>query len=130
MEVEIWVDDFPVRVMVAYGPQSGDSQDRKRKFWDFIEKEADTAHKVGAGFILQMDSNCHLGQEIIEGDVNVQNANGKLFAQFLERMPNLTLINSLEICEGTITRMRKTINGTELSVLDVFVTCDKILPYI
>ena len=77
-----------------------------------------------------MDSNCHLGQEIIEGDVNEQNFNGKLFMQFLERMPNLTLVNCLELCEGTITRMRKTIKGVELSVLDVFVTCDRLLPYI
>ena len=48
LEVEIWIDDFPVRVMVAYGPQVGDSLDRKRKFWEFIEKEADITHTVGA----------------------------------------------------------------------------------
>ena len=88
------------------------------------------AHKVGAGFILQMDSNCHLGKDVIENDVNQQNLNGKLFIQFLERMPNPTLINSLPLCEGSITRMRKTIRGVELSILDVFVTCERILPFI
>ena len=88
------------------------------------------AHTVGAGFILQMDSNAHLGKDIVKNDVNDQNLNGKLFAQFLERMPNLTLINSLDLCEGTITRIRKTIRGFEFSVLDVFVTCDRILPFI
>ena len=34
------------------------------------------------------------------------------------------------MCEGVITRMRKTTRGLEQSILDVFVTCDKILPYI
>ena len=48
LKVEIWIDDFPVHVMVAYGPQVGDSLDRKRKFCEFIEKEADIAHTVGA----------------------------------------------------------------------------------
>ena len=62
--------------------------------------------------------------------VNLQNSNGKLFAQFLDRMPQLTLINSLPLCEGLITRMRKTTLGTEMSILYVFVTCNKILPYV
>ena len=130
LAVEIWADDFPVRIVTGYGPQLNDSEERKQKFWEYIEKEADNADKAGAGFILQMDSNSHLGKEIIKEDVNEQNANGRLFASFLERMPQLTLINSLPLCEGIITRMRKTIRGVEMSILDVFVTCDKILPYI
>ena len=60
-----------------------------------------------------MDSNCHLGKEIIKNDVNDQNSNGKLFMKFMERNPHLTIINSLEICEGTITRMRETTRGVE-----------------
>ena len=128
--VEVWIEDFPVRILVGYGPQLSDTLDSKTKFWSFIEREADLAHKAGAGFILQMDSNCHLGKDFLENDVNDQNLNGKLFIQFLERMPNLTLINSLPLCEGSITRMRKTIKGVEKSILDVFVTCERILPYI
>ena len=42
----------------------------------------------------------------------------------------MNIINSLQLCEGTITRMRKTTRGLEESVLDVFITCDKILPYV
>ena len=71
------------------------------------------AQKAGAVFILQMDSNAHLGTDIINGDVNEQNVNGKYFVQFLERMPSLTLINALLLCEGEITRMRKTTRGVE-----------------
>ena len=77
-----------------------------------------------------MNSNCHLGREMIKNYVNVQNSNGKLFAHFIERLPQLTIINSLPLCEGLITRMRKTTKGVELSILDVFVTCNKILPFI
>ena len=130
LAVEIWIDDFPVRVVTAYGPQSGDKLERKVKFWEFIEREANKALDAGAGFILQMDSNAHLGKDIIEKDPNEQNLNGKLFCDFLERLPHLTIINSLELCEGSITRMRKTINGVERSILDVFVTCHRILPYV
>ena len=79
LTVEIWAYDFPVRVVTAYGPQLSDSLERKQKFWHFLEREVLNADKVGAGFILQMDSNCHLGKEFIKNDVNEQNFNGKLF---------------------------------------------------
>ena len=111
LAVEVWVDDFPLRIFTGYGPQLSDSVKRKQKFWDFLEKEAENAERNGAGFILQMDSNCHIGKEILKTDINEQNQNGRLFANFLERLPHLTLINSLSICEGVITRMRKTTNG-------------------
>ena len=119
-----------MRVVTAYGPQLYDSKDRKQKFWDYLVREAEKADMAGAGFILQMDSNAHMGEQLIKNDPNVQNLNGKLLSQFLDRMPQLTVINSLPICEGLITRMRKTTKGTEMSVLDVFVTCSKILPFV
>ena len=130
LAVEVWVNEFPIRIVNGYGPQLGDSIERKRKFWEFIETEVNNAIVAGAGFILQMDGNCHLGEEIIKNDPNIQNLNGKLFCEFLERNPHLTVINSLPLCEGTITRMRKTSRGMEKSVLDVFVACDKIVPYV
>ena len=130
LTVEVWVNEFPIRVLNGYGPQIGDSIERKRNSWDFIEREVNNAIVAGAGFILQMDGNCHLGDQVIKNDPNVQNSNGKLFCEFLERNPHLTVFNSLQLCEGTITRMRKTSRGMEKSVLDVFVTCDKIVPYI
>ena len=102
----------------------------REKFWESLEREADNADKAGAGFILQMASNAHMGKGMINNDVNEQNLNGKLFEQSLERMPQLTIINSLSLCEGLITRMRKTTKCVELSILDVFVTCSKILSFI
>ena len=128
--VEVWVEEFPIRIITAYGPQVGDASDRKQKFWDFLENQVNNAFNSGAGMIIQMDSNSHLGEEIIENDVNEQNVNGKMFADFLDRNPQLSLINSLPVCEGKITRMRTTTREVEKSILDVFVTCDRILPYI
>ena len=128
--VEVWVNQFPIRIVNGYGPQMSDNSDRKRKFWTFLEKQVNNAIIAGAGIIVQMDGNSHLGPTIIEGDVNEQNGNGKLFCDFLLRNTHLTLINSLSMCEGKITRMRKTTKGVEKSILDVFIACDKILPYV
>ena len=127
--VEVWLNDFPIRIINGYGPQGNDTIERKQKFWNFLEREVCNAIVAGAGIILQMDGNCHLGPELLEGDINAQNANGKLFAEFLERNPHLVLVNSLPICEGLINTMRKTTKGMEMSALDVFVVCDKINPY-
>jgi hypothetical protein len=86
LAIEVWVNEFTIRVVNGYGPQLGDSIERKRKFWDFIEREVNNAIVAGAGFILQMDGNCHLGDQIIKNDPNVQNTNGKLFCEFLTTM--------------------------------------------
>jgi hypothetical protein len=111
LAVEAWVDDFPVRIVTAYGPQMSDTVERKQKFWDFLELEVRKAEQDGAGFILQMDSNCNFGQDIIENDINEQNQNGRFFENFTDRVPQLSLINSLPLCDGLITRMRKTTKG-------------------
>ena len=38
--VEVWLEDFPIRIITAYGPQVGDFCERKRKFWDFLDRES------------------------------------------------------------------------------------------
>ena len=40
------------------------------------------------------------------GHPRVQNKNGKMFEDFLLRHPHLTVVNSLPICQGSITRSR------------------------
>ena len=39
-------------------------------------------------------------------------------------------MNALPLCDGNITRRRSTKNGTQESILDFFVVCDKIVPLI
>ena len=52
LAVEVLIYDFPIRIITAYGPQLNDSSERKQKFWEFLEREADNADKAGAGFVL------------------------------------------------------------------------------
>ena len=49
------------------------------KHWGAIETELENAEVVGVGFIIQMDSNYHLGKELIKDDIYEQNQNGKLY---------------------------------------------------
>ena len=39
-------------------------------------------------------------------------------------------MNSLPICEGTITRKRQTLCLNEQSILELFIVCEKILPHV
>ena len=73
-----------------------------------------------------MDGNLWAGRTIIKDDPHNCNQNGKLFQEFLVKHPHLKVVNSLDICEGVVTRNRKTTKRLEESVLDFFVICDKI----
>ena len=128
--VEIWVEGFPIRLVCAYGPQESDRKERKTKFWDYLTKETQKATKTGAGLIIQMDGNLWAGNNIINGDPNQQNQNGKLFQEFLNLNPHLTVINALPICKGKITRKRHIIKDMKESILDFFLVCDQILPLV
>ena len=77
-----------------------------------------------------MDGNLWAGSNLIPGDPNQQNANGRLFQHFLQRNTHLVCVNSLDVCEGLITRVRNTKHRTEKAVLDFFVICDKVLPFL
>ena len=115
-----------IRCVVGYGPQEGACDDKKRKFWSRLDLEVAAAQNQGTGIIIQMDGNLWAGPDLIPGDPNIQNNNGKHFERFLARNSQLSVANALDQCEGVITRYRKTINGEEKSVLDFFVFCDKV----
>jgi hypothetical protein len=85
-----------------------------------LDKEVKAAKESGAGFILQFDGNLWAGTGLIPGDPRPQNRNGKLFQEFLDRN-DLTVVNSLPICKGLITRKRSKDGKLEESILDVFV---------
>ena len=53
-----------------------------------------------------------------------------MLEDFLIRNSNLTLVNSLQLCEGLITRIRQAKNKTEKSILDFFIVCDKVRPFL
>ena len=116
--------------MTGYGPQESDCISRKEKFWDFLDKEVHSAKHDKVGIIIEIDSNAWAGKKLIPNDPNTQNNNGKLLEKFLNRNKNMTLVNSLPICEGLITRKRQTKCLNEKSILDLFIVCDQIMPYV
>ena len=130
LSVEIKVSNRKFLCVTGYGPQVGDTAERKKGFWDYLEEEAISARERDIGLIIQIDSNSWVGDEVIPGDPNKQNSNGKLMVEFLKRNPTLTVVNSLELCRGLVTRQRKTTRGEEKTVLDVFIVCRKVLPLV
>ena len=130
MSVDIHVKNMKIRCCVAYGCQENSLVEKKKNFWDFIEEEVISAWDSGSGFILQFDGNLWAGSNIIPGDPRKQNNNGKLFQDFLSRQSNLTVVNALSVCEGLITRTRIKEGNAEKSVLDFFVVCSRVLPFI
>ena len=115
---------------MAYGCQETDLVERKDAFWSYLDQEVSLADQSESGFILHFDGNLWAGPDIIPGDPRPQNRNGKLFQHYLERHPHLTVVNAMNICEGLITRSRLRGGKLETSVLDFFVICDRVLPFI
>ena len=103
---------------------------KKEAFWDHLNREVEEAAKAGAGFILQMDGNLWAGDKVIPGDPRPQNRNGFLFQEFLKMNPRLTVVNALNQCQGLVTRSRIKDGISEESVLDFFVVCSIVLPYV
>ena len=129
--IEVHAKNATILCTSAYGPQMREHINKKHQFWKYLENVVDKANMEGKGFILQGDLNAWLGPEVIPGDVHLQNDNGRLFHDFLKKYPHLTVVNSLKLCKGVITRLRKLITGkTEKSTIDFFVVCSRVLPFV
>ena len=120
ISVEICLKNMKIRCCNAYGFQENENVDKKDAFWTYLDEEVREAENAGSGFLLHFDGNLWAGSEIIPGDVRPQNKNGRLFQQFLERNKNLTVVNSLPLCQESITRSRKNKDQIEQRVLDFF----------
>ena len=106
LSVQIVAGDFPIRIVTGYGPQENSNSSKKEKFWEFLEQELIQAEIENQGLLVQIDGNLHAGPQLVKQDPNPQNNNGKIFMDFLERNPNLVVVNTLDLCEGIITRKR------------------------
>ena len=78
---------------------------------------------------IELDANAKLGREIIPGDPKEQSKNGERLMSVIEEN-DLIVVNSLDLCSGTITRSRETKNSNEVSVLDYFLVCSSFLQLI
>ena len=130
ISINIFLNNMKIRCCVAYGPQENDTIENKDAFWDHLDREVTEAEISGSGFVLQFDANLWAGSKIIPGDPRPQNKNGKLLEQFLNRNPRLSVVNSLPECQGLITRSRMKDGILEESVLDLFIVCSSILPFV
>jgi hypothetical protein len=130
LSVEITAKGMKVRCCVAYGCQETDLIERKNAFWNYLDEEVQRAEHSESGLVLHCDGNLWAGSDIIPGDPRKQNRNGKLFEDFLSRNSHLTVVNALPVCKGLITRSRLRDGQIEESVLDFFVVCSRVLPYV
>ena len=130
MSIQVQIGKVPILCVAGYGPQACDSLERKQNFWNFLDQEVQYARDNEIGIVIEIDSNAWAGNHLIPNDPNSQNGNGKLLENFLQRNSNVIIVNSLSICNGLITRKRKTEIRQETSVLDLFLVCDRILPLV
>ena len=123
------IGKLKVRFINAYGPQEDDTSERIMSFYEALEEQIISAFDNGCGIIMECDANAKLGWDIIKNDPNAQSNNGVLLWSLVSRN-NLTVVNSLDVCNGTITRKRVTKIITETAVLDYFIVCDRMLTHV
>ena len=127
--VQIRVNNLPLRIINCYGPQITENE-KKDLFWSRLQSEVDNALNENTGVIICTDGNLHCGEKIVPGDPNPQNHNGRLFEQFLEKNPELKLMNGTVKCQGVITRERIKGKKHEKSVLDFMLVSDNIEEFV
>ena len=129
MTVEVKVGSENIRIINGYGPQEHDDTSTILSFWHELEAEVIKAKDENRDILVQMDANAKLGSEIVKGDPHKMSGNGKLMQDLLERQ-DLIVVNSLDICKGTITRERVTENMSEKSVIDYIIVSRGLLEFL
>ena len=125
LTVQLRAGNSDLRVINAYGPQEDACNDDILIFWQVLEEEILSAKANNCLVIVQLDANAKVGGQLILGDPHSTSDNGKLLIDLTTRQ-NLTICNSLNHCQGVITRERETIAGSEKSVLDYVLVCDRL----
>ena len=119
--LQVLVGKQKIKIINGYGPQETENKEKIFTFWEELEKE----------IINVKEDNClvKLGAEIIMNDPNPMSYNGKLLWEIIQRQ-QLMCLNSHILCEGAITRHRKTIKGDEKAILDYLIVCDQLGAYL
>ena len=127
--VEGEVAKSKVRFINGYGPQESSTEEVRKPFFDRLDFEIKSAKIAGRLICIEMDSNAKLGSNIIPGDPRRQSENGKLLEKVI--LDNeLVVVNASKLCEGIITRYRKTVNSIEEEVLDHYIVCKEFLKHV
>ena len=128
LTVQVQVGGIKMRILNAYGPQEGSNKDDILDFWHEVENQIITAKEEECGIILELDANAKLGKDIISNDPNLMSFNGQIMNEIIIRQ-QLNIGNTSNLCNGTITRHRSTVEKEEKAVLDYLVFCERILPF-
>ena len=120
--VEAKLLETKVRFINGYGPQEKAPENSRKSFYNQLDLEIKKAKFSGSLICIEMDSNAKLGSKIIPGDPKEKSENGKLLEKIVNEN-DLIVVNGTELCNGTITRHRKTINNIEESIIDHFIVC-------
>ena len=105
----------------GYGPQEG-PKETNQSFFNRLDSEVKSAKLAGTLICMELDANSKLGPRLIPGDPKEQSKNGKLLEKVIVDN-DLVVVNGTNLCEGLVTRFRKTVNSTEESVIDFFIVC-------
>ena len=112
--VEIKVSGKEIRIISGYGPQENLPEAERMQFFLALEEEIVKSKSLGKSVLIEVDANSKLGKNIICGDPYIQSANGRILADIIDRH-EMIVVNSLEKCQGSITRERVTTNSVEKS---------------
>ena len=117
-----------LRVYTAHlKQQSVSTRDEIALQFEEIRKQFHDAMISNEAMIMIFDANVHLGKDVIKGCVDDQDWGGAVLLKMIED-ENLILLNSIELCEGVITRVDPR-NGTGTSI-DVAICNQFLMPMI
>ena len=104
--VQVLAGKFKIRILNGYGPQENECQGKIYSFWHEFEQEIINAKEENCFILIQMDANAKLGCGVLMNDPNTMSDNGRILFDIIKRQ-NLSCLNGHELCEGSITRLKK-----------------------
>lgn len=129
MMIQVSTGHHKKRIINGYRPQEDDDNMEILRFWGKVVTEIINSKDNDCMTIIQLDANAKVGNETIKNDPHTMTRNCKILVDILKRQ-NMTLLNAMNICTGTITRERLADNNVEKSVIDYVIVCDKMLEYV
>ena len=90
-----------------------------KEIYQAIEREIEEAAENGFSLLVVGDLNCKVG-EVIKGNTEDLSKGGRLLLKMVQRN-KLSIVNSLDVCEGLWTR----IEGHQKSVIDYVITFEE-----
>ena len=79
LSVVISVPGTDIRAVCGYRPQTRDSAKRKTMFWEYLDQEVYNATANNQILIVQLDTNCHAGSQLVPKDPNPKMKMGNIW---------------------------------------------------